>query len=167
MRAGNCPVCNSPSQLEVHTGVSAPIWYVGCPRCGEYAMNDLAKGNIERALQMPKTDIAQFLPMTDAPDQRSDIDLYIEVAKKARDETRMDIPRSIISHVLRKRMDKRGPLTSDLLAGILKNNSLPTPAEQANNLISYLGEILPSPGHSYEVKASQTSQENIIRAARN
>src|SRR5580704_40074 len=104
MRAGNCPVCSSPSQLEVHSGVSAPIWHVRCARCGEYLMNDLAKGNIESAFQMPKTDIAQFLPMTDAPDQPSNIALYIEVAKKARNETRMDIPRSIISHVLRKRM---------------------------------------------------------------
>ena len=71
MQAGNSPICNSPSQSsEVHSGRFAPIWNIKCPRCGEYSMNDLAKNCIERALQMPKTDIAHFLTMTDAPDQR-------------------------------------------------------------------------------------------------
>ena len=44
---------------------------------------------------------------------------------------------------------------------MLKNNSLPTPAEQANNFITYLGDQLSSPGDAYEVFARQTSQENI------
>jgi len=87
--------------------------------------------------------------------------LYIEVAKKAADGRGVDVARSIISHVLRKRIDKRVTLTYDILAGMLKNNSLPTPAEQASNFITYLGEHLSSPGHPYEVFARQTSQENI------
>jgi hypothetical protein len=124
-------------------------------------MNDLAKDCIERALRMPKTDIAHFLTMTDAPDQRPDTALFIEVAKKAGDETRMDIPRSIISHALRKRKDRRSELTCDVLVGILKNNSLPTPAEQANNFITFLGERLSSPGDRYEVFAQQNTQQNI------
>ena len=124
-------------------------------------MNDLAKDRIECALQMAKTDLAHFLTMTDAPDQRPDIALRIEVAKKAADETRMDIPRSIISHALRKRKDRRSELTCDVLLSILKNNSLPTPAEQANNFISYLGEHLSSLGDTYEAFAQQNSQEKI------
>jgi hypothetical protein len=40
---------------------------------------------------------------------------------------------------LRKRMGKRGTLTCDILADVLKNNSLPTPAELANNFVSHLG----------------------------
>ena len=62
----------------------------------------------------------------------------------------MDIPRSIISHALRKGKDRRSELTCDVLVGVLKNNSLPTPAEQANNFITFLGEHLSSPGDRYE-----------------
>jgi hypothetical protein len=107
---------------------------------------------------MPKADIVHFLS-SDGSDQRADIALFIEVAKKAADERRMDIPRSIISHVLRKRVDKRTELTCDILSGILKNNSLPTPAEQANNFITFLGERLSSPGDTY--KKAQAIHESI------
>jgi hypothetical protein len=109
---------------------------------------------------MPKADIVYFLS-SDGSDQRSDIALFIEVAKKAADERRLDIPRSVISHVLRKRVDKRTELTCDILAGILKNNSLPTPAEQANNFVMFLGERLSSPGDTYEAFAQQNLRENI------
>lgn len=52
-------------------------------------------------------------------------------------------------------------LICDILAGILKNNSLPTPVEQANNFITFLGQRLSSPGDTYEAFAQQTSQANI------
>jgi hypothetical protein len=150
MQAGSCPICNSTTQSsEVYSPGSAPIWNIRCARCSEYSMYDSAKRDFERALQMEKKEIVHYLSTQDAQDQRSDIALYIEVAKKAADERRMDIPRSIFSHVLCKRKDKREPLTYDILCGILKNNSLPTPAEQANNFIVYLGEHLSSPGDTY------------------
>jgi hypothetical protein len=163
MQDGNCPICNSVfSQLETYSGKLEPtVWNVRCARCGDYSIDDFAKDRIERALQMDKQNFAHFLSMGDGPVQRSDIVLFIEVAKKAAHERGMDIPRSILSHVLRKRKDRRGPLTSDILTSILKNNSLPTPAEQANSFITYLGEHLSSPGDTYGVFAEQNPRENI------
>src|SRR5271156_4717685 len=88
--------------------------------------------------------------------------LYMEVAKKAAGGKGTDVPRSIISHVVRNRVDKRAPLTSDILANILKNNSLPTPAEQANNFVTFLGENLSSPGGTFEVLPQQNpSREKL------
>jgi hypothetical protein len=161
MGAGNCPICNSNSELDLHGKLGPPTWNIKCPRCGEYSINDLAKDRIERALQMQEADIVHFLSMGDGSDQRADIALVIEIAKKATDQRRMHIPRSIISHVVRKRVDKRTELTSDILAGILKNNSLPTLAEQANNFIAYLGQRLSSPGDTYGAFAEQNSQGNV------
>jgi hypothetical protein len=77
--------------------------------------------------------------------------LYIEVAKKAADGRGVGVARSIISHVLRKRMDKGATLTWDILGDVLKNNSLPTPAELANNFVSYLGAILSSPSDNFHL----------------
>jgi hypothetical protein len=50
-----------------------------------------------------------------------------------------------------------------MLAGVLKNNSLPTPAEQADNFITHLGGYSSSPGGFLEVPGQQVnqSQENI------
>jgi hypothetical protein len=114
-------------------------------------MYDGAKRDLERALQMKNNDIVHYLSTQDAQEQRSDIALYIQIAKKAADERRMGIPRSIVSHVLRKRKDKREPLTHDIISGMLKNNSLINPAEQANNFVTFLGEHLSSPGDDYEI----------------
>jgi hypothetical protein len=89
--------------------------------------------------------------------------LFIEVAKKAANGLGIDVPRSILSHVLRKRTDRRASLTCDILASILKNTSLPSPAEQANNLILYLGDSLSSPGAFITMPARRSTpqQENI------
>jgi nucleoside 2-deoxyribosyltransferase len=84
--------------------------------------------------------------MGDSPDYRPETALFIEVAKQAANGRGTDVPRSIISHVLQKRNDKQAPITCEILVSILKDNSLPTPAEQANNLIIFLGEHLSSPG---------------------
>jgi hypothetical protein len=122
-------------------------------------MNDVAKDCTDRALKMGKQDINHYLSSGDASDQR--IALFIEVAKKAADEKRMDVPRSILSHVLRKRIDKRALLTCDNLVGILKNNSLPTPAEQANNFITFLGEHLSSPGDFFPIPDQRSDQPKL------
>jgi len=74
------------------------------------------------------------------------------------------VPRSIISRVLRRRQNTRSPITDKIIVNVLKNNSLLTPAEQANNLIMYLGEYLSSPGAFFEVPTQHTptpTQENI------
>jgi hypothetical protein len=161
MPAGNCPICNSPSEL-TSQGIKT-FHQVGCRRCGEYAIVDFAKDIIERALQLDKAGIARHLTMGDPSSYNSQTALCIEVARRTADGRGIDVPRSIISHVLRKRTDKRVPLDCDDLVSVLKNNSLPTPAEQANNFITHLGGCLSSPGDSFEVPAQQLGryQENI------
>jgi nucleoside 2-deoxyribosyltransferase len=160
MQVGNCPICNSIfCQFSEVPDRSSIIWKIRCPRCGEYSMDDNAMRYVIEALKLNKFDITTFLSMGDTSEQRTI--LFIEFAKKAADETRMDIPRSIISHVLRKRVDKTKPLTCDIIIGILRNNSVATPAEQANNFITYLGEHLSGPGDVYRAYAEQSRHGNI------
>ena len=149
MENGNCPICNTLSQVERRTEIPS----VKCSRCGDYSISDRALGMVETALQSDNFQIQHFLKMT--PPENGPPDLYIEVAKKALNVNGLDIPRSIISHVLRKREDKRTILTGEILANILKNNYLPTPAEIANNFVSFLGVTLNSPGSSFQLNRLQ------------
>jgi hypothetical protein len=150
----NCPICGSRSPTGPGTLVHLTL---NCPRCSEYLIDVDTADYIEKALKMDNRQLAHFRCLEEASGVTG---LYREVSKAA-DQRGVDIPRSILSHVLRKRVDKREPLTCEILTSVLKNNSLPTPAEQANNFISFLGERLSSPGDSYEAYARQTSQENI------
>jgi len=99
--------------------------------------------------------------------QRHDVNLspttalFVEVAKKT-GEKGADIPRSILSHILRKRKGKGIPLTCEILASVLKNHSLPTPAEQANNFITYLGECLSNPGDMFKVLPQRDQSKETI-----
>jgi nucleoside 2-deoxyribosyltransferase len=153
---GKCPVCDTVSQVQPSLSGhdSSDIL---CPRCGEYVIGSHAKESLERALQMNNEGIKAYLSDVSVTRQTT---LYIEIAKKAADRD-MDVARSIISHALRKRMDKQIPLTSEILTDVLKNNSLPTPAEQANNFVAFLGKHLDSPGIFYEAYAQQNDGENI------
>jgi hypothetical protein len=90
--------------------------------------------------------INHYLTLGDPAGYQPEVALCIEVARKAANGRGIDVPRSIISHVLRKRLDKRPPLTCDILTGVLKNNSLLRPAELANNLILYLADHQVNPG---------------------
>lgn len=58
----------------------------------------------------------------------------MEVAAKKSNAT----ARSIISHVVRKNFYNKSIINIETLIHILRNNSLPTPAEQANNLVVLL-----------------------------
>jgi hypothetical protein len=161
MPAGKCPICTSPSQFII----SNPIFHeVRCPRCGEYEIDDtLTTDSIERALSLDDTGITHYVSLGDPLKYYPQVALCIEVARRAANGRGTDVARSIISHVLRKRMDKRTPLTCEIFAEVLKNNSLPTPAEQTNNFVTYLGGWLSSPGNVFAVPAQQMqpSEENI------
>jgi hypothetical protein len=98
--------------------------------------------------------------MKDAAAPTPAIALYIEVAEKAAEGRGTDVARSIISHVLCRRLDKRAPLTCEILTGILKNNSLPSPAQQANNFITLLGGRLSSPGDLFDVSTHLRPNES-------
>jgi hypothetical protein len=159
MEKGVCPICNSSSELGLTSKDPFGAYEVKCPRCGGYSITDYAKDAIEKALQLDERSIAQYQSMGDVPDN-SVLRLYVEVAKKAADGRGVDFPCSIISHVLRKRIDKQATLTWEILADVLKNNSLPTPAELANNFMNHLGGSLSSPGDLFELPPDENI-ENI------
>jgi hypothetical protein len=146
MQSDKCPLCNSLSQYNSFHSNRTEFVEVKCRRCGKYIVDDIAREVIERALTLNDAGITQYLTIGDSSGYNSEIGLCIEVAKHAANGGGTDVPRSLISHVVRKRLDNRGPLTCEILINILKNNFLPNPAEQANNLIIFLGEHLSSPG---------------------
>ena len=163
MRAATSPICNSPSRLEDFFVENNHFCRVNCRRCDTYIITDYAKDLIESALNLDDAGVAQYLSMKGEADSNPTIALFVEVANAAY-ERGTDVPRSIISHVLRKRIGKRAPLTSQILTGILRNNSLPSPAQQANNFITLLGRRLSSPGDWFEAHAylrPNQSHENI------
>jgi hypothetical protein len=158
MPSNYCPICNSPSQSESSHSDRTEFVKVRCPRCGEYTIDDISKEVIERALSLDDAGIRQHLRKGESSDYVSEVALCIEVAKQASNGRGTDVARSIISHVLRKRVDKRPPITCDILISVLKNNSMPKPAEQANNFITYLGEYLSNPGYFFAIPRPKTQQ---------
>jgi hypothetical protein len=161
MPAGNCPICNLPSEITTYGGHN--VYEFCCHRCNKYTILGFAKDIIERALQLDNKGIEQYLTM-EGSGYNPQVTLLIEVAKKAANGRGIDVPRSILSHAMRKRTDNRNiPLDCADLANVLKNNSLPTPAELADNFVTHLGGYLLSPGGSFEVPGQQMnpSEENI------
>ncbi len=72
--------------------------------------------------------------------------------------------RAILSHSIQKmqRLDRRPELHSVMVKNILKNNKLSTPAEQADNLILWLGDNTEDPG--IEKVISAKTHQAIIGA---
>ena len=163
MAASTCAMCNSPSQTTSFSDGRTFYEEVICLRCGQYFIGDYVKDYVQAALQLDTAGIRQYLSMKDEAGLNPTVALFQEVAKAA-DKRGTDVPRSIISHVLRKRTDKRARLTCEILISILKNNSLPSPAQQANNFITLLGGSLSSPGALVDVSTHlwpNQSHENI------
>src|SRR5215470_13793302 len=101
MSLHNCPICN------FWNNVTFDLVEVGCPRCGDFIIHD--REVIERALSLNEAGVAEYLRRGDSSDYEPGTALCIEVAKHAANGRGTDVPRSIISHVVRKRLDKRGP----------------------------------------------------------
>jgi hypothetical protein len=162
MQIGKCSICDSPCNFDSLSGERDIVYDVRCGRCSQYYITDHANNYIGNALKFGKPQIDVYLSQRNDAELNPTTALYVEVSKKII-ENGADIPRSILSHILRKWKGKKIPLTCQILVNALKNNSLPTPAEQANNLIAYLGQCLSSPGDSFSVPAQQIndSQENI------
>jgi hypothetical protein len=150
---GTCPVCEGQAELLQ----SIESYKIECPRCGAYTVSDWTKDKIEAALTLNEIGIQEHRRMVSP----SRDDLYIEVAKKCIGYSTV-VPRSIISHAIRKRKTG-GNITASELAAVVKNNSLQKPIEQANNLIMFLGDRLVSVGDYFEVQEQDALQnaENI------
>ena len=145
-----CSVCTADSKIEESRNSERGLFFeIDCPRCGTYFVSDLAKGNIDRALILDEFAIKKFSKEKSSAGFDSQNALCIEVAIKSIAKG-IDEPRSIISHVLRKSRNTSTIKTDDIV-NILKNNSLPTPAGQAKNLIMFLGTNLHSTGDIYTI----------------
>ncbi len=147
--SGICPICGTNSTLTQCSNHLGYCHRIECPRCGEYTIADDATRTIEDAFKMDERSILIYARSDGASVRNDRNEVYVEFAKKSLTKG-MDEPRSIISHVLRKSANKN-QLDHANFANILKNNSLPAPAEQANNLILFLGENLSSPGDVFKV----------------
>jgi endogenous inhibitor of DNA gyrase (YacG/DUF329 family) len=126
MPAGKCPICNSSSELTDFSSKEHVFgdYRVKCPRCGTYIISDIGKENIVIAFEMGDAAVREYAAEASSSEYIPTKALYIEVAKRARQGGGIDIdvPRSIISHVLRKRLDARSTVGIETLVSILKNN---------------------------------------------
>ena len=148
----NCCICEEQSVTCPPSYPSGNPQY-SCPRCGEYVIGFRAGAQFTDACRQ-------------ANEIRSDAALVyatIPIVKSIYEKGGAAVARSIVSHVLRK--SKTTPpihLTADDLQSILANNSLPTPAEQANNLIRFLAEKQQSYSHAFEIKQSHKEIHAIV-----
>jgi hypothetical protein len=158
MGDGNCPICNMTAQVRtINDGQGNPLDDITCHRCGRYFINHFDKEHVIRALGLDEIGMSNYRYLdVDGSKPISETALYAEVAKKAADGKGTNVPRSIISHVLRKNVGTRPPeLRIEQLVNILKINSALTPAEQANNVIAFLGRRLSNPGDLFLMPSVQ------------
>ena len=64
MQGDKCPICGSPSPTR--RSMKDLSWEIVCPRCGAYLIDDYAKDNIEKALELDDRGIVLYLRMNDA-----------------------------------------------------------------------------------------------------
>ena len=145
--SGKCPICETSCTLEQVSYDYLNL--VKCPRCSNYTVSDLTKDRIEKALTLDEIAVRQYAQMASVPNVDGQHDIFIEVAKKSIRGGIVAV-RSLFSYAIRKRDNIDTIKTSDFI-NILKNHTLPKPAEQANNLILFLGDYLLSPGDFYKL----------------
>jgi hypothetical protein len=152
-----CPICNVDLSIEIKKSSDNEEYLskIDCPRCGKYKISDKAKRDIIDTFKMDAASI-QALAKEDSKNDGSR--LFIEVAKKSFGKS-MEVPRSIISHAIRRSGEDTTKITPETLVNILKNTSLPLPAEQADNLVLFLGKWQTSPGDTFKVPSSSQAVE--------
>lgn len=145
-----CPVCGSEAIITVKVANNLHWDQVTCPRCDTYSIAD--KDGFKKALDLAVYAIKIYAEK----DQKSSDNfeaLCIAVAKCAySSKTKASTVecRAILSHVLSRAPVNR-ILTDKDFADILTHNSLPSPSEQAENLIKFLGDKLAGMGDHYSV----------------
>jgi len=116
--ADKCPICNSDVNKPTYyhdPKTSVPMHFYSCPRCGEYDM---------------PYHLSQDLPSFLNKDLRK-IAVLSHWVRKQYDAMTKEPPD--------KTFNKRSvPLNEQLMNSVIKN-PLPTPAEQANNIVRWLG----------------------------
>lgn len=159
-RTAPCPICNTSSTMQSFTSPEPGNQYlfdfVECPRCSKYKISDNGKVAIDVAFGMVEKD-RKHHRKSNLPSACNNLtDFCVTVAHKGIEESR-----SIVSHVLHK-TEYTTPLFPGHIFNILKNYSLPTPAELADNLILYLGQHQPSPGQPSLLASLINSEWKIL-----
>lgn len=152
--SGACPICNTNSILtqdhDIHKGY---LERVTCPRCGEYLITSRAKDTIASALSMGEAQNKVYMAYKGHITPQ--VAVYIAVAKKG------DESQSIISHVLRRKVEHEAIIDYDDLVNILENNSMPPPIQLAYHFILFLGDKHPNIGDHFTIPTSEEGIQDI------
>lgn len=142
--SGQCPICdNSANLLQIADPAHYDCNKVTCPRCGSYALatSDGVRDGLKR---LDAIQIKTYATDPTPPGRHSTYTFFEAVSKTAyasKQKTDSSEARAVISHAISK-----GPvsriLAYDDLTNILTHTALPTPAEQADNLLRYIGNRL-------------------------
>lgn len=145
-----CPVCKTPAILQAGGGKDGYWDRVSCTRCGDYCTS--AADDLQMALSMDAFAISNT---KDTPHSLNPLqDLCRAVAKCAfASKSKKDTTecRAIISHVLNMGSPVNRLLGPQDFTQILNSTYLPSPSEQADNLIKFLGETLAGMGDIYSI----------------
>ncbi len=145
-----CPVCKSSATLQQGGGRDGYWDKVMCPRCGLYCIADA--DSLQTALLLDEFGIANTRNNLQSSKVLQKLcraiaqSAYASKSKKNTNECR-----AIISHVLNKASPVNRLLGLQDFTQILRSTYLPSPSEQADNLIKIFGEKLSSMGDTYSV----------------
>lgn len=162
MTQATCPICENVARTsQIVDERHYDCEKVQCCRCGSYTLanvDDLRYG-------LRKLDANQIKTYATAsiPSQSTLYSFFEAVSKTAyRSKVKSDAsePRAVISHALSKGPGNR-ILTFDDFTNVLTHTSLPTPAEQADNLIRYFGNRLISFGDTFSGTKESDEIKNI------
>jgi Zn-finger nucleic acid-binding protein len=160
-----CPVCSATSTISPRTARDIPYFdHVACPRCGSYLVVD--KNDLKNALTVDAQQIKTYATHV-YQRSRSLENFYVALGKCAylsKTKTNTNECRAIISHVLSRAPVDR-PLTFDDFTNILTYTVLPSPAEQADILIKYLGDKLSGLGDTFAIGKESDELKKSWRAA--
>ena len=161
--SGQCPICgNTASILQIVDEKHYDCNKVTCPRCGHYALTSAA--DIEVGLrQLSAAQIRHYATEVAQPISNQMYTFFRAVSKTAyasKAKTDTSESRSVISHALSK-----GPinrlLTLDDFTNILTHTALPTPAEQADNVLRYIGDNCSGFGDTFVATKESETIKNI------
>ena len=160
---GQCPVCNTASRIsQVVDAKHFDCSEVTCPRCGYYMISNTVE--FTRVLKELNAVQIKHYATVPAPSVSNSLHVLCRALAKAayssKTITNTNECRSIISHVLSRGHVSR-LLTFEDFTNILTHTVLPSPAEQADNLIKYCGDTLSGVGDTFAPEKESDEFKNL------
>ncbi len=161
--SGQCPICdNAASILQIVDEKYYDCNKVTCSRCGHYALAN--PHDIEVGLRkLNYAQIKHHATEEEPPNSNQMYTFFRAVSKTAyasKVKTDTSESRAVISHALSK-----GPISRILTAhdftNILTHTMLPTPAEQADNLLRFIGDNCSGFGDTFVATKESEAIKNI------